>query len=92
MINLSPFRSTSAMPSVVGWEKNERGKLGPRMVNLSESMDPRRVAESAVDLNLKLMRWRLVPELDLEKIAQTKALILGSGTLGCNVARGLLGQ
>ena len=79
------------MPSVVGWEKNERGKLGPRMVDLSQSMDPVRVAESAVDLNLKLMRWRLVPELDLETIADTKALILGSGTLGCNVARGLLG-
>ena len=79
------------MPPVVGWEKNERGKLGPRQVNLSESMDPRRVAESAVDLNLKLMRWRLVPELDLEGLAETKVLILGSGTLGCNVARGLMG-
>ena len=80
------------MPTVVGWEKNERGKLGPRHVNLSDSMDPRRVAESAVDLNLKLMRWRLVPELDLESLAETKVLILGSGTLGCNVARGLMGK
>jgi len=81
----------NAMPSVVGWEKNEHGKLGPRHVNLSRSMDPRRVAESAVDLNLKLMRWRLVPDLDLETILNTRVLILGTGTLGCNVARGLMG-
>jgi hypothetical protein len=24
----------------VGWERNERGKFGPRVVNLSSSMDP----------------------------------------------------
>ncbi|GFS23194.1 ubiquitin-like modifier-activating enzyme ATG7 [Elysia marginata] len=78
-------------PECVGWEKNERQKMGPRMVNLISSMDPTRLAESAVDLNLKLMRWRLLPDLQLEKIAATKCLVLGSGTLGCNVARLLMG-
>jgi len=29
-----------ACPKCVGWEKNERQKLGPRVVNLSSSMDP----------------------------------------------------
>jgi hypothetical protein len=24
----------------LGWERNERGKFGPRMMNLSSSMDP----------------------------------------------------
>lgn len=48
------------------------------------------LAESAVDLNLKLMRWRLMPEVDLPLVAGTKCLLLGSGTLGCNVARALL--
>lgn len=28
------------MPPFLGWEKNERGKMGPRMVNLSANMDP----------------------------------------------------
>ncbi|CAG07052.1 unnamed protein product [Tetraodon nigroviridis] len=65
--------------------------MGPRMVNLSECMDPKRLAESSVDLNLKLMRWRLVPSLDLEKVVNTKCLLLGAGTLGCNVARTLMG-
>lgn len=33
---------TPEMPSCLGWEKNERGKMGPRMVNLSSTMDPTR--------------------------------------------------
>uniref|UniRef100_A0A286XC96 Ubiquitin-like modifier-activating enzyme ATG7 n=1 Tax=Cavia porcellus TaxID=10141 RepID=A0A286XC96_CAVPO len=78
-------------PKAVGWEKNQKGGMGPRMVNLSECMDPKRLAESSVDLNLKLMCWRLVPTLDLEKVVSAKCLLLGAGTLGCNVARTLMG-
>ncbi len=78
-------------PKVLGWEKNEDGKVAPRFVNLSANMDPRYLSRSAVDLNLKLMRWRILPTLDLEKAKQTRCLLLGAGTLGCNVARCLLG-
>ncbi|KAF6098614.1 autophagy related 7 [Phyllostomus discolor] len=78
-------------PKAVGWEKNQKGGMGPRMVNLSECMDPKRLAESSVDLNLKLMCWRLVPTLDLDKVVSAKCLLLGAGTLGCNVARTLMG-
>ncbi|TWW61928.1 ATG7 ATG12-activating enzyme E1 [Takifugu flavidus] len=90
-IKLPELPLNSACPKSVGWEKNSKGAMGPRMVNLSECMDPKRLAESSVDLNLKLMRWRLVPTLDLEKVVNTKCLLLGAGTLGCNVARTLMG-
>ncbi|KAJ3214769.1 Autophagy protein 7 [Dinochytrium kinnereticum] len=78
------------MPKCVGWEKNGGGKLGPRVADLAPLMDPMKLADTAVDLNLKLMRWRIMPGINLEKIAGTKCLLLGSGTLGCYVARALL--
>ena len=77
-------------PGIMGWERNLNGKLLPRKVDLGATLDPKMIATNAVDLNLKLMRWRLVPNLDLEKLTATKCLLLGSGTLGCNVARALL--
>ncbi|TPX43321.1 hypothetical protein SeLEV6574_g05134 [Synchytrium endobioticum] len=77
-------------PASVGWEKNAAGKLGPRMADLAPLMDPKRLADTAVDLNLKLMRWRVAPGLRLENIAATKCLLLGAGTLGCYVARNLM--
>ena len=62
----------------------------PRKISLSSAMDPVKLATSAVDLNLQLMRWRLMPSVDLQKIASTRCLLLGAGTLGCNVARNLM--
>ncbi|VDL19125.1 unnamed protein product [Hymenolepis diminuta] len=73
----------------VGWEKSN-DKLQPCLANLRSSMDPVKLADSAVDLNLKLMLWRFLPYFDLDILHKTKCLILGSGTLGCNVARQLL--
>jgi ubiquitin-like modifier-activating enzyme ATG7 len=82
---------TSVAPRVVGWERNKAGKLAPRSMDVAALMDPSRLAEQSADLNLKLMRWRAVPKLDLSVIATSKCLLLGAGTLGCNVARSLLG-
>jgi hypothetical protein len=48
-----------------------------RVVDLGPVMDPVRLAEQAVDLNLKLMRWRAAPDLDIAKLAATKCLLLG---------------
>ncbi|GAA5993413.1 hypothetical protein JCM5350_006869 [Sporobolomyces pararoseus] len=85
-----PAIETQKIPSVVGWEKNAQGSLGPRMADLGPLMDPVRLADQAVDLNLQLMRWRILPELDLDKVKQTKCLVLGAGTLGCYVSRTLM--
>eukprot|EP00038_Savillea_parva_P003958 m.132452 g.132452 ORF g.132452 m.132452 type:complete len:714 (+) comp11334_c0_seq1:176-2317(+) len=79
-------------PEVVsGLEVDKKGRLRPRTLNLSASMDPIKLATSAVGLNLSLMRWRLQPDIELEKVAGCKCLLFGAGTLGCNVARLLLG-
>ncbi|KAL4422919.1 hypothetical protein ABPG75_009116 [Micractinium tetrahymenae] len=74
-----------------GWEPNERGKAGPRTADLAPAMDPRQLAEAAVQLNLRLMRWRAAPALDVGAIGAACCLLLGAGTLGCSVARTLLG-
>ncbi|KAJ5951788.1 Molybdenum cofactor biosynthesis MoeB [Penicillium vulpinum] len=81
----------SPLPKVTGWERNSTGKLAGRIVNLTEYMDPKRLADQSVDLNLKLIKWRISPTLDLEKIKHTKCLLLGAGTLGSYVSRNLLG-
>ncbi|KAG9353036.1 hypothetical protein JZ751_017612, partial [Albula glossodonta] len=65
-IRLPELSQTAGCPKSVGWEKNQKGAMGPRMVNLSECMDPKRVVS-------------------------TRCLLLGAGTLGCNVARTLMG-
>ncbi|SAM85228.1 probable APG7-component of the autophagic system [Ustilago bromivora] len=80
-----------SLPSGVGWERNVQGRLAPKVADLGPIMDPRKLADQAVDLNLKLMRWRIMPEIKLETIQSTRCLLLGAGTLGCYVARALLG-
>ncbi|GAO19463.1 hypothetical protein UVI_02064170 [Ustilaginoidea virens] len=79
------------MPKVTGWERSRNGKLQAQLANLGEYMDPVRLADSSVDLNLKLMKWRVAPDLDLDLIKKTKCLLLGAGTLGGYVSRNLLG-
>ncbi|KAJ9509421.1 hypothetical protein QJQ45_001884 [Haematococcus lacustris] len=59
-------------------------------VDLGPLMAPHQLAEQAVDLNLRLMKWRAAPALDLCALNTTKCLLLGAGTLGCAVARTLL--
>lgn len=75
----------------VGWELNARSKPGPRWINLKSLMDTSHLAVQAADLNLKLMKWRMLPNLELEKLQNYKVLLIGAGTLGCSVARVLLG-
>ncbi|KAI6224599.1 Ubiquitin-like modifier-activating enzyme ATG7 [Aphelenchoides besseyi] len=71
-------------PDTVGWSNAAH-------VNLKSAFDPTKLMENSVDMNLKLVRWRLVPSLKLAPLAELKVLMLGAGTLGCNLARNLLG-
>ncbi|CAG2065230.1 unnamed protein product [Timema podura] len=84
------FESGEDTVKWIGWERNDRGNFGPRLADLASSMNPLKLVETSVDLNLKLMKWRLVPDLDLECLKQLRCLLLGAGTLGCSVARLLL--
>lgn len=84
-------RKTIFDSHLVGWEYNESGKMRPQIDDLSDTLDPTKLAEKAINLNLKLMKWRLVPDLNLEKINNLRCLLLGAGTLGCSVARVLIG-
>lgn len=81
----------SATPNqLTGWEKDRNGQTTPTTVNLAPLMDPKRLAAEATELNLKLMKWRLLPLLDLDTFHNSRALLFGAGTLGCNVTRLLL--
>lgn len=72
--------SSKACPEAVGWEASAvTGKPGPRLTNLGPSMDPRLLAESAVDLNVSLMRWRAAPELGMDRLREARCLLLGAG-------------
>ena len=84
--------SNNSLPKVVGWERNKNceNQLVPNYVDVSNILNPEIVCRDALYLNLKLMKWRLAPTLDLELIRNTRCLLLGSGTLGCNVARALV--
>lgn len=86
------FNETPLMPPIVGWERNpsRNNQLQPRFVDCSHQLDPKILSNDAVHLNLKLMKWRLVPDINLERMQKTRCLLLGAGTLGCNIARSLM--
>ncbi|KAL4457081.1 hypothetical protein ABPG74_014719 [Tetrahymena malaccensis] len=63
----------------------------PPSIDLKSSLDEATLATDAVDLNIKLMKWRVLPTLDLELLKSTKVLMLGAGTLGCQLSRNLIG-
>ncbi|XP_019747959.1 ubiquitin-like modifier-activating enzyme ATG7 [Hippocampus comes] len=51
-VQLPELPFDSACPKSVGWEKNAKGAMGPRMVNLSECMDPKR--QNAEGFNMSI--------------------------------------
>ena len=84
--NSSSSSSSPPVLKVVGWEPNERGRPGPRMADLSRTLDPHSLMNQAVDLNVSLMKWRLWPDLNTDVVSSAKCLLFGAGTLGCAVS------
>ncbi|EPY20665.1 hypothetical protein STCU_08893 [Strigomonas culicis] len=68
-----------------GWISRE-----DKVENLNSVMNPEERANKGSQCNLQLMKWRAAPNIQLDEIQNCKALLLGTGTLGCNVARNLL--
>lgn len=58
-------------------------EIANNKINLKDQLDTKLIVENAADLNLKLMKWRQVPGLDLDILQKTSCLMLGSGSLGC---------
>lgn len=92
-VRIAAVRAPDAAPGVhvTGWERDAAGRACERVVDLSVLMDGAQLAAEANALNLRLMRWRLAPDVDLGVFARQRVLLVGAGTLGCNVARLLLG-
>jgi len=74
----------SAGAWIAGWSKVQT-------VDLTTFLDKGKIAADAVDLNVKLIKWRILPELEPERMKRTRFLLLGAGTLGCSLARALIG-
>jgi ubiquitin-like modifier-activating enzyme ATG7 len=89
-VNDEQIEQVGDLVKVAGWEKNNKGKTAPRYADVSAMMDPMKLAASSVSLNLELMKWRMFPQLDLSRLSGMKSLLIGSGTLGCHVARNLM--
>jgi ubiquitin-like modifier-activating enzyme ATG7 len=89
---MNPIAHSSEIPEYFnGFLQSSDKKGKPGYIDMSNSMDPDKLAMSALNLNNRLIKWRISPDLDLENIANTKCLLIGAGTLGSHVARNLLG-
>jgi ubiquitin-like modifier-activating enzyme ATG7 len=60
------------------------------IVNMKQHIDAKQIAMDSIKLNLDLMKWRVLPDLDLTNIMDKKVALFGMGTLGCAAARQLL--
>lgn len=60
-------------------------------LNLQTFLDKKIVQQDATELNVKLIKWRILPEFRPELLQMMNILIIGVGTLGCNILRDLVG-
>ena len=69
---------------VAGWELNPRGRPGPRSIHLRPLLDATHLAIQAADLNLQLMKWRMIPNLQVS-MSPVSCWVGASGTLPLSI-------
>ncbi|CRG96310.1 autophagy-related protein 7, putative [Plasmodium gallinaceum] len=78
---------------ISGWKKYEKKKNGLKkqsiinIINLNDFLNKNVIHRISVELNIKLIKWKILKDLKFEKIKKLKVMIIGLGTLGCMVAR-----
>ncbi|SCM22200.1 autophagy-related protein 7, putative [Plasmodium chabaudi chabaudi] len=76
-----------------GWKKyvekrnNKIKESTIYIINLNNFLNKNTIQRISLELNIKLIRWRILKNFKFEKIHDLKILIIGLGTLGCSVAR-----
>ena len=68
--------SSSSLYRCVGWELNKNNKPGPRSIDLRPLVSPAHLSRQANDLNLRLMKWRALPSLDVDMLSSMRVLLL----------------
>ncbi|SOV15734.1 autophagy-related protein 7, putative [Plasmodium sp. gorilla clade G2] len=74
-----------------GWkyfeEKKKQKKSIICIINLNDFINKDTIQRISLELNIKLIKWKILKDLKFENIKKLKILIIGLGTLGCMVAR-----
>lgn len=61
------------------------------LFDLKNYLTPHELQQRMNTMNIDLIKWRLIPNFEQIHFRNLKFLIVGSGTLGCSVARNLIG-
>lgn len=61
------------------------------LFDLKNYLTPHELQQKMSTMNIDLIKWRLIPNFEEIHFKNLKFLIIGSGTLGCSVARNLIG-
>ncbi|CXI42985.1 autophagy-related protein 7, putative [Plasmodium berghei] len=78
---------------IPGWKKyieKKNNKIKENIIyviNLNNFLNKNTIQRISLELNIKLIKWRILKNFKFEKIHDLKILIIGLGTLGCSVAR-----
>ena len=89
-VGLVSINACRIVPGWAKWPTSTGGLTTVQSVDMKRFLDPAVIASDAVNLNIKLIKWRLIPGIEPAKMSSLKFLLVGAGTLGCAVARCLI--